>query len=439
VPGAVGRPRIVLVGAGGFVFPLALIRDLLTFEALQTCEIVLYDIDATRAQQTLDRAQHLAARHRLSPTLTLAADRKAALNGADVVICVFQVGGIDAYALDVEVPRRYGVDQPVGDTLGPGGIFRGLRTIAVLREMAGEMARLCPDALMLQYANPMAINCWAADRLGIRCVGLCHSVQHTSAMIAAELALDPERLDYECAGINHMAWFTRLDDRESGEDLIPALREAMAQRHGPGGPGGRSAQATDYEGGQERVRTELMALTGYFHTESSHHASEYWPWFRATPERIAEYLPRRWDYYENCRSGHHPAAIEAIAEGPLSAGVEYAAPIVDSLVTGTPRIVHGNVRNAGVIPNLDRGGVRPVRHGPLPTACAACNSVSINVQRLAVEAGLSGDPRLVAAALALDPLTGSLLTLPEIRRLTEEMLVTQRPWLPQFSEVSFPR
>jgi alpha-galactosidase len=222
----------------------------------------------------------------------------------------------------------------------------------------------------------------------------------------------------------------------------------MTARHGDGGPGGQGAGASVYEGAQERVRTELMDLAGYFHTESSHHASEYWPWFRSSPARIAEYIPQRWDYYESCRTGHHPAAADAIVDGPLRAGVEYAAPIIDSLVTGTPRIIHGNVRNAGAIPNLphdacvevrcgvDRAGVRPMRVGPLPSVCAALNAVSVNVQRLVVEAGLSGDAALVRAALALDPLTGAVLSLPEIRRLSDRMLVTQRQWLPQFAPVS---
>jgi alpha-galactosidase len=441
----VTRPQIAIIGAGGFVFPLVLIRDLLTFPALQQSTIRLFDIDAARAATTLEQAQRLAARHGLAPELTLATDRDEALVQADAVICTFQVGGLEAYALDVEIPREYGIDQPVGDTLGPGGIFRGLRTIPVLRDLARDMQRLCPDAIMLQYANPMAINCWAADRMGVNCVGLCHSVQHTAAMIAAELAIDPDRLAYDCAGINHMAWYTRLSDRVTGRDLLGELRTVMADRHRAGGAGGQGAGATDYEGTQERVRTELMQLTGFFHTESSHHASEYWPWFRGSPRRLAEYLPRRWDYYESCRTGHQPQAIEAIADGPPEAGVEYAAPILDSIVTGTPRIVHASVRNAGLISNLaydasvevacavDRGGVRPLRHGPLPTACAALNAVSINVQRLTVEAGLAGDPGLVRAALALDPLTGSLLSLPEVTQLTERMLDAQRRWLPQFA------
>ncbi len=442
------QPRIAIIGAGGFVFPLVLIRDMLSFPALRDAAIALYDIDAEAVAGTEAQARRLAARHGLSPALSVADERDEALEGADVVICTFQVGGLEAYGLDVEIPREFGVDQPVGDTLGPGGVFRGLRTIPILRDLARDMRRCCPGALMLQYANPMAINCWAADRLGIDCVGLCHSVQHTSAMLAAELGMAARRLDFDCAGINHMAWFTRLTDRETGRDLLDELRRRMAERHRPGGPGGQGPEASAYEGAQERVRTELMELAGYFHTESSHHASEYWPWFRATPERAADYIPERWDYYESCRTRHHPAAIEAVADGPLTPGVEYAGPIIDSLVTGTPRVIHGNVRNAGLIPNLphdacvevacgvDRSGVAPMRVGSLPAACAALNAVSVNVQRLVVEAGLSGDTALVRAAIALDPLTGAVLSLPEIGRLTDRMLDTQRSWLPQFATVS---
>jgi alpha-galactosidase len=439
----VSGPNVAIIGAGGFVFPLVLIRDMLSLPSLRRSSIRLYDIDQERAATTEREAQRLIERHELEAGVSVSADRTEALTGAEFVICAFQIGGLDAYRCDVEIPREYGIDQPVGDTLGPGGIFRGLRTIAALRELAVDMRRVCSGALLIQYANPMSVNCWATDRLGVPTVGLCHSVQHTSRMLAEELGVPYEEVTFDCAGVNHTAWFTSF--RHGQTELTPAIRELMTARHlADSGRGGEGPNATVYEGSQERVRTELMRLTGFFHTESSHHASEYWPWFRTTPDRTRTYIEERWDYFENCTTQHLPAAAEQVANGPLRAGEEYAAYLIDSIVTGTRRVVHGNVRNAGLIPNLpydacvevacvvDRGGVRPLRHGPLPAACAALNSVQVNVQRLVVEAGLSGDRALVHLALALDPLTGAVLSLPSIRELTDRLLEAEACWLPQF-------
>lgn len=437
-------PKIVIIGAGGNVFPLALIRDVLAFPALRRSAIRLYDIDPVRAARTHAAALRLIARHDLPAEVSVAGDLAAALAGAEFVICVFQVGGLEAYRVDVEIPRELGVDQPVGDTLGPGGIFRGLRTIAALRDLAEQMRRHCPEALLLQYANPMSVNCWATDRLGIRTIGLCHSVQHTSRMLAEELDVPYGEVTFDCAGVNHTAWFTSF--RARGADLLPAIRATMIERHlAEGADGGRGPHASTYEGSYERVRTELMRLTGYFHTESSHHASEYWPWFRKSPETTRAYVGERWDYLENCLRYEPAGGDEEIVSGALEAGVEYAARIVDSLVTGSPRVVYGNVRNTGRISNLphdacvevaclaDANGVRPVHYGALPAACAALNSVQVNVHRLVVEAGLSGDRELAHAAMALDPLTGALLTLPQIRELTERLFEAHARWLPQFA------
>lgn len=437
-------PKIAIIGAGGNVFPLALIRDVLAFPALAHSAIRLYDIDPARARRTHAAALRLIARHDLPAEVSVAGDLAEALAGAEFVVCVFQVGGLEAYRRDVEIPREHGIDQPVGDTLGPGGIFRGLRTIAALRDLAHEMHRNCPEALLIQYANPMSVNCWATDRLAIRTIGLCHSVQHTSRMLAEELDVPYGEVTFDCAGVNHTAWFTSFRSREA--DLLPAIRETMTGRHlAEGAEGGRGPHASTYEGSYERVRTELMRLTGYFHTESSHHASEYWPWFRKSAETTRAYVGERWDYLENCLRYEPEGGNEEILAGALKPGIEYAARIVDSLVTGTPRVVYGNVRNAGRISNLphdacvevaclaDANGVRAVHYGALPPACAALNSVQVNVHRLVVEAGLSGDRELAHAAMALDPLTGALLTLPQIRELTERLFEAQAQWLPQFA------
>jgi alpha-galactosidase len=439
-------PTIVISGAGGWVFPLELARDILAFPALTGSRLVLYDIDRTAAERTQRFVRRMVEEARLPTRVDVAPDLRAALRGADVVFTVFQVGGVDAYEADVVIPRGYGIDQTVGDTLGPGGIFRGLRTVEALREVAESMLEICPDAWLLNYANPMSINCWATDVVGVRIVGLCHSVQGTSEQLARELEVPYDEVTFDCAGVNHTAWFTTF--RRGEEDLIPRIREVMRARHVDGSIPLLPRSEDPYES-VERVRAELMMLTGYFHTESSHHASEYWAWFRKTPELAEVYLDRRWDYLEICRSAdasytNEDVVAEARANGPTHGG-EFAAPIVDSLVTGTPRVVYGNVRNGTSIENLppdacvevacvaDQNGVRPVRYGELPAACAALNNAQITVQRLVVEAASAGDRDLVHAAVALDPLTSAVLTLPQIHEMTERMFETEAQWLPRFA------
>lgn len=443
---AADGPRIVISGAGGWVFPLELSRDILSFSGLAGSTLTLYDIDRTAAERTRGSVQRMIEDAGLPTTVDVAADLRSACRGADVVITVFQVGGVEAYAHDVLIPREYGIDQTVGDTLGPGGIFRGLRTVEALREVAETMLDVCPDAWLLNYANPMSINCWATDLLGVRIVGLCHSVQGTSELLARELGVPHEEVTFECAGVNHTAWFTTF--RRGDDDLIPRIRELMMARHVEKSIPDLPRSDDPYDS-SERVRTELMMLTGFFHTESSHHASEYWAWFRKSPELTARYLDRRWDYLEICRRAdatntNEDVVEEARREGPGHGG-EFAAPIVDSLVTGTPRVVYGNVRNGASIENLpqdacvevacvaDANGVRPTRYGRLPSACAALNEVQITVQRLAVEAARTGDRDLVHASVALDPLTSAVLTLPQIHEMTDRMLEAEARWLPLFA------
>ncbi len=439
-------PRIVIVGAGGWVFPMELVRDVLSFPALAPSTIVLYDIDVPSAERTAASARELIELGQLPARVEVPETLRDAVRGADVAITVFQVGGVDAYASDIEIPRAYGIDQTVGDTLGPGGIFRGLRTVPALREVAEAMLEICPDASLLNYANPMAINCWATDLSGIRIVGLCHSVQGTSEQLTRELGIPYDEVTFECAGVNHTAWFTAF--RRGDEDLIPRIREVMRARDVDRTMPLLPRSDDPYES-IERVRTELMLLTGYFHTESSHHASEYWAWFRKTPELVEEYLDRRWSYLEVSRSSDASQSnAEIVAEARANGirhGGEFAAPIIDSLVTGTERVVYGNVRNDGLIDNLpsdacvevacrvDADGVHPVPYGTLPSACAALNEMQITVQRLAVEAAMTGNRDLVHAAVALDPLTGAVQTLPKIHEMVARMLEAEARWLPQFA------
>lgn len=438
-------PRIAIIGAGGYVFPLTMIRDVCAFPELRDSTFALMDIDATRLERTAETARKLVEEFDLPATIESTTNRRQALRGADFVILTFQVGGLDAYRLDVEIPRGYGVDQPVGDTLGPGGIFRGLRTIEVLKGLCADVREVCPDALVLNYANPMAINTWAAYELGVDVVGLCHSVQGTSRLLARELEVPIEECTYRAAGLNHQAWFIQFE--HNGSNLIPEIRRRMVARHVKGGAGGEESDELS-GGGPERVRSELARLTGYFQTESSHHASEYVPWFRKDADTVLEYLPERWDYFEICvnhdEDGHGEWFLERAREQGLEAGHEYGAYIIHAATTGRPRVIHGSVRNDGLITNLpggcavevpclvDGNGLQPTVIGNLPPACAAVNRDCVNVQDLAVRGGLAGDRELVHAAVAMDPLTGALCTLPEIRRMVGEMFEAQAHWLPSF-------
>ena len=455
--------KIAIIGAGGYVFPLRLVGDLLSFPELHGATLALMDVDPGRLERTAAAVRELVAHHRLPTRVEATVDRRRALAGADYVVVTFQIGGLEAYRLDVEIPRRYGLDQTVGDTLGPGGVFRFLRSAPVFRALATDMAELCPAALLINYANPMAMSCWYLDRLGVKVVGLCHSVQNTSRMLARQLGVPYEEVDFLAAGINHQAWFLRF--RRGGEDLYPVLKEVMAERNlnqNPAGPGanglardrGEHSEAergdSVYEGGggQERVRTEIMAAFGFFHTESSHHASEYLPYFRKDAARVASFIPKRWDYYEVCAAHDEAGRTGELLDrlkGELAPSVEYGAAIVNAAETGQSSVVYGNVANRGLIPNLpagccvelpclvDRNGVQPTAVGPLPPQCAAVNRTNTNVQELAVEAALSGDREHVHHAVTLDPLTGALLTLGQIRTMVDELFAAEAGWLPDFA------
>jgi alpha-galactosidase len=448
-------PKIAIVGAGGYVFPLRLVGDLLSFPALRDSTLSLMDIDLAGAERTGAAARELVGHHGFPTRVETTDDRRRALDGADYVIVTFQVGGVEAYAHDVEIPRKYGLDQTVGDTLGPGGVFRFLRSAPAYREIAEDMGRLCPDALLVNYANPMAMSCWYLSELGIATVGLCHSVQGTSRMLARQLDVPYEDVRFRCAGINHQAWFTdfRLQD---GTDLYPRLRELMKEIHLPkrevraaddrGEHSDASRGASIYEGapGVERVRTELMAAFGYFHTESSHHASEYVPYFRKSPELVSEFVRRRWDYYEICAAhdeGGRTQELLSALKAELKPSVEYGALIVNAIETDQKTVVYGNVPNRTLIANLpagccvelaclvDANGVQPTHYGALPAQCAAVNRTNVNVQELAVRAALAGDKEHVYHAVQLDPLTGALLTLDRIRAMTDELLAAHAGWL----------
>jgi alpha-galactosidase len=426
--------KVTMIGAGSVVFARNLLVDLLSYPELVDCTVTLMDINKSRLELIAALAEKMVAERGLPTRIEATLDRQQALDGADYVITMIQVGGLDAFELDVSIPRRYGIDQTVGDTLGPGGVFRALRTIPVLVEIAHDMERLCPHALLINYANPMAMNCWAlATATKVKAVGLCHSVQGTAALLAEFMEVPFEQLTYWCAGINHMAWYLKLE--HEGKDVYPLLWKAMDD-------------PAKYS--REQVRFEVMRHFGYFVTESSHHMSEYVPYFRKNAAMVNQYVPKRWDYLEVCKNGwqpHYEEVRKQIAgEAPVRwrRSDEYGIRIVRAMETNEPVRINGNVTNTGLITNLpqgscvevpclvDSGGIHPCHVGDLPAQLAALNRSNIAVQELAVRAALTGDREAVRMAIALDPLTSALLTLEQTRQLTDEMLAAESQYLPQF-------
>jgi alpha-galactosidase len=436
-------PKITLIGAGSLVFTRNLCNDILSTPCLQESEISLMDIDTTRLEESRQIVQKIADERNLAARITASTDRVQSVRGADYVITTFQQGGLEAYAQDIEIPKRYGVEQCVGDTLGPGGVFRALRTIPVLIGLCHELDRYAPSALLLNYVNPMAANCWAVDvATGRPHVGLCHSVQGTSEMLAKWLGIPYEQVNFRCGGINHQAFF--LEFRRGTEDLYPRLRQVIEREE-------------IY--GAEPVRIELMKHFGYFVTESSGHASEYVPYFRKNAQMVEEDLvPRFTDkvnyWFQFGRTGgylrHNYERLESfrqefkqIMADPVQSNRthEYGSFIIEAMETDQPIRINGNVPNRQLIDNLpngccvevpclvDRNGVQPTHFGPLPSQLAALNRTNINVQELIVEAAVKQKKDAIYHAVALDPLTAAVCTLPQIQQMVDELLVAQEPWL----------
>jgi alpha-galactosidase len=441
--------KVTFIGAGSIVFTRNLCSDILLTPALQDCTISLMDIDPVRLERSRKLVQAIIDRRGLKACVEATTDRRQAVRDARYVITTFQQGGLDAYALDIDIPRKYGVEQCVGDTLGPGGVFRGLRTIPVLLDLCDEMDELAPDALLLNYVNPMAINCWAvADGSGRPHVGLCHSVQGTSEMLARWIGVPYDEISFLCAGINHQAFF--LEFRRGTEDLYPLIWEAIERQ-----------EVID----EEPVRTDLMKYFGYFVTESSGHASEYVPYFRKTASMVANELSPRFKnkadaWFDFARTGGYlrecqnrvtraDQEFRELTEGgkelPTQRTHEYGSHILEAVETNRPARINGNVPNDGLITNLPEGccvevpclvdgnGVQGVFVGDVPTQLATLNRTNINVQELTVEAALTGDKDAVHYAVMMDPLTAAVCTLPQIHAMVDEMFEAQAQWLPQFA------
>jgi len=432
-------PKIAMIGAGSVVFAKTLLSDMMATPALAGAEYALMSRTWPKLERMEAFANRMIEENGVDATVWATLDRQEAIKDADFVIVVIQVGGFEAFGIDYEVPLKYGVDQCIGDSLGPGGVFRGLRTIPVLVDIAQDMEELAkPGAIMLQYANPMAGNCLALGMVtDVPFVGLCHGVQTTLDLIAGYCEVPKEEITFVCGGINHMDWFLKLEHK--GRDLYPRLREVF--------------ERPEYYK-NEKVRGEVFRHFGYFMTESTGHLSEYVPWFRKNQKALDLYCDEpsfggeSGAYYKYGKAlaakyaEHDPLEFETAKIESRS--VEYCSYILEAVVTGRPFRLMGNVRNEGYITNLPDGccvevptfaddtGLHPTVIGELPPQCAAACLTNVNVQTLSALAGLEAEPEHIVHALALDPLTAAVCTLKEIRDMCSEMLEAQRQWLPQF-------
>lgn len=435
--------KIVIIGAGSHVFSKNLITDFLSYPELRECTISLMDINKEALDMTTAFTKKLIKQHGLGTKLESTTDRKTALEGADYVIVSIRVGGLEANKPDLLIPAKYGVKQGVGDTIGPGGVFYGLRHIPVLLDICHDMENLCPEALLINYTNPMAMLCWAInDYSRIKNVGLCHSVQGTAYELSRYIGAPLNEVSYWVAGINHMAWF--LEFKWRGKDAYPLLREKFKDPNVYSRPDAHWA-------GPDIVRVEIFKALGYFNTESSQHMSEYVPYFRKRPELFEKFMLRdptlRIEGVGEDRKRQDDAmrrVIESDQIIPLRRSGEYCSSIIHAMETGIPTQINGNVKNNGLITNLpegccvevpclvDKNGIHPCYVGRLPPQCAALNRTNINVQELGVLAAVEKDKDLVFQAILVDPLTSAVLTIDEIRSMVDEMFEAEANYLKGF-------
>jgi len=434
--------KITFIGAGSTVFAKNLLGDILSFPELADSTISLMDIDPVRLETTEIVAHKMAEFFGAKPKIEATLDRRAALDGADYAISMFQVGGYKpSTVIDFEIPKKYGIKQTIADTLGIGGIMRGLRTIPVFLDICKDMEELCPDVMFLQYVNPMAMNTWAISRASkIKTVGLCHSVQGTAEVLAEDIGVPINEINYICAGINHMAFYLKFE--RNGEDLYPKIRQVAEA----------GSYARGYRELANHVRYETFKRTGYFVTESSEHFSEYVSWFikRDRPDLIEQYEIPIDEYIVRCENqiAEWEADKAALERGELNESYErsqeYGSLIIHSMETGTPRVVYGNVANNGLIDNLphgccvevpclvDKSGLQPTKIGMMPPQLAALQQTNINVQSLVVEAALTRKREHIYHAAMLDPHTAAELSLDQIWSLVDELIEAHGDMLPEY-------
>ena len=430
--------KITFIGAGSTVFAKNLLGDILSFPELANSTIALHDIDLERLKTSGVVAQRVAQALNAHPTIETTTNRREALAGADYVIAMFQIAGYKpGTVVDFEVPKKYGLRQTIADTLGIGGIMRALRTIPVMLDICRDMEELCPDALFLNYVNPMAMNCWAISRGStIKTVGLCHSVQGTAEQLARDINVPVEEINYVVGGINHMAFYLRFE--RDGEDLYPLIHKVIDEDRVP-----------DWN----RVRYDIFKRLGYFVTESSEHFSEYVPWFikRDRPDLITKYNIPLDEYITRCEN--QIAGWQALrtqlesSTDPMEVerSHEYGSLIIHSMETGVPRTIYGNMPNYNIIDNLpygccvevpclvDKNGVQPTRIGSIPPHLAALMQTNINVQSLTVEAALTCKREHIYHAAMLDPHTAAELDLDQIWSLVDDLITAHGDWLPAYA------
>ncbi len=440
--------KVAFIGAGSIGFARKLFRDILAVPELQDTHFALFDI----SERNLDMIARLCRKdiraNELPATISATTDRRRALADADYVVNCTRIGGLKAFALDVEIPLKYGVDQCVGDTICAGGIMYGQRNIPQVLAFCEDILDVAkPGALFLNYSNPMAMNTWAALDYGIDVIGLCHGVQNTTRQIANVLGVEnPADLHVSAAGINHQTWFVEILHKGrqiTGEELLAAYE-----------------QHPDYSR-TEKVRIDVLRRFGYYSTESNGHLSEYLPWYRKRPEEVRDWIDlSRWSHGETagylrvCMERRNwfetdlPVWLEAedTPIGPVTRSDDHGSWIIEAMETGRTYRGHFNVRNGGTIANLpadcvveapgyvDGDGIRIPAVGDLPLACAATCSASISVQRMAKEAAVHADVTLLKQAMLHDPLTAAVCNPEEVWQLTDEMLVAQAEWLPHYAD-----
>ena len=451
----VKKPKITIIGAGSF-FTNFWINDIVLIPGLEGGTIALVDVDPKRLDLTVKMARKMLKMLRKEEEWVLVAstDRRELLPGTDYLVNTIEVAGVDTVKYDYEIPKKYGVDQCIGDTLGPGGVMKALRTIPSWIDILKDAEELCPEALVLNYTNPMGMMVLAGVLTSkMQIVGLCHSVQGTSKQLAEYAGVPYEEMEWECAGINHLAWFTKL--KHKGKDLYPVLKE----------------KARDPEFfKKDPVRFEIMLQLGYFPTESSGHVSEYVPFFRKRPDLIEKYcgegykgesgfyannwikwrtaldeVRRKWVSDEEIteedlrRSNLPPDAMRNLGKRSL----EYASYIIEAHITGRPFIIHGNVFNNGLIDNLpsgvvevpvvvDKTGFHPCKFGSLPPQLAALDQACMVVQNLCVKGILEKDREAIIHAIMLDPLVSAVCSLEEARNMAEELFEAEKEYIPEF-------
>ena len=437
------RRKITFIGSGSLTFTVNLARDLLTFDAFKDAEIALMDIHEGRLEYSRLAVEKLVKANGASATVTATTNRREALKDADGVLLTILHGDIDIWRYDIEIPKEYGVDIVIGDTRGPSGIFRFLRTAPVMLDIIRDAEELCPEAMILNYTNPMAMLCsYLQKNSFMNITGLCHSVQGTAEMLARWIGAPMSEITYTCAGVNHQSFYLNYD--WNGKDANPLIKEAILTR------------SEIYN--EEIVRNEMFLQLGYYPTESSGHDSEYVAWFRKRQDLIDKYcLPGTgWNpgeyaailkFYEKNKSSWEDRFKEMLANDDinLNRGGEYAAYIFNAMFGDyTPFEFNGNVTNNGIIPNLpdescvevpmiaSRSRVRAFQNGPLPDNLAILVNTTTMCENLAVRAVMEGNGELIYQAILFDPLSAAVLSMAEIREMTKQMFEKNKDYLGYF-------